>query len=61
MSGPDHLEVVDTSDKLTKDEVKELKALAQMSRTAKWIMAGLMDSSACSGWTRSAPCWTTSD
>jgi hypothetical protein len=42
MSGPDHLEVVDTSDKLTKDEVKELKALAQMSRTAKWIMAGLI-------------------
>ena len=41
MSGEkDHLEVVDTSDKLTKDEVKELKALAQMSRTAKWIIAG---------------------
>lgn len=42
MSGPDHLEVVDTSDKLTKDEVKELKNLAQMSRTAKWIMAGVI-------------------
>ena len=39
MSGPDHLEVVDTSDKLTKDEVKELKALAQMSKTAKWFIA----------------------
>ena len=42
MSEPDHLEVVDTSDKLTKDEVKELKALAQMSRTAKWIIAGVI-------------------
>jgi hypothetical protein len=36
----DHLEVVDTSDKLTVDEIKELKNLAQLSRTAKWIIAG---------------------
>lgn len=34
-----HLEVVDTTDRLTKDELKELKALAQMSKTAKWVFA----------------------
>lgn len=40
MSDKEHLEVVDTSDKLTVDEIKELKNLAQLSRTAKWIIAG---------------------
>lgn len=39
MNEKDHLEVVDTTDKLTKDEVRELKSLAQMSRTAKWFFA----------------------
>jgi len=39
MSDDEHLKVVDTSDKLTLDEVKELKNLAQMSRTAKWFIA----------------------
>ena len=40
MSGDsDHLEVVDTSDRLTRDELRELKSLAQMSRTAKWLIA----------------------
>lgn len=39
MSEKDHLEVVDTTDKLTKDEVRELKSLAQMSKTAKWFFA----------------------
>lgn len=39
MTEKDHLEVVDTSDRLTKDELKELKSLAQMSRTAKWFFA----------------------
>lgn len=33
------LQVVDTSERLTKDELKELKSLAQMSRTAKWFFA----------------------
>lgn len=35
-----HLEVVDVTNKLTTEEVKELKNLAQLSRTAKWVMAG---------------------
>lgn len=39
MSDKDHLEVVDTSDRLTKDELRELKSLAQMSKTAKWFAA----------------------
>lgn len=39
MSDKEHLEVVDTEGRLTKDEVKELKALAQMSKTAKWFIA----------------------
>ena len=39
MNEKDHLEVVDTTGKLTKDEVRELKSLAQMSRTAKWFFA----------------------
>lgn len=39
MSDREHLEVIDTTDKLTKDEIKELKGLAQMSRTAKWFVA----------------------
>lgn len=34
-----NLEVVDTTDVLTRDEVRELKSLAQMSRTAKWFFA----------------------
>lgn len=36
----DNLKVVDVTDKLTTEEVKELKNLAQLSRTAKWMMAG---------------------
>ncbi len=39
MSGDENLKVVDTSDKLTLDEVRELKNLAQLSRTAKWFVA----------------------
>jgi len=35
----ENLKVVDTTDKLTTDEVRELKSLAQASRTAKWFIA----------------------
>lgn len=39
MKDPNHLEIVDTSDKLTLEEIKELKNLAQLSKVAKWVIA----------------------
>jgi hypothetical protein len=39
MTDRNSLEVLDTSEALTKEELKELKQLAQLSKSAKWIVA----------------------
>lgn len=36
------IQLVDTSDLLTKEELKELKALASYSKALRWVMAGFM-------------------
>lgn len=38
-SDDDHLKIVDTSDVLTKEELRELKRLASMSKTAKVLLS----------------------
>ncbi len=36
------VQLVDTSELLTKDELRELKALASYAKAIRWLMAGFM-------------------